>query len=303
MTKDETIEVLSLIKNMYRSQFIKIGKKDGQIMVDYWQKMFSNVPKDVVLSAVESLFNSSKFVPTIADVVDQILYECNLVYPPFDEVIAFLSKKVDLKKNIEHGMYTVQYSELYDECPNFIKKIFTDIYEFERVCKRIEHNELQFDNGLEKRYARFICNDKSEIFASKNFEDILELKRNEYSLFKSNEALIQNEQIVDDDNHLYEDEYPIDMDTARRILSASSACNDDHANLDIKVKDIYEFLKAKPCDYDVFEDLIMYGCAEYICHCDKPFDDLTNGDIAELEALRNNTSLMSKVAIWIQEDR
>lgn len=263
--------------------------------------MFSNVPKDVVLSAVECLFNTSKYVPTIADVVDQILYECNLVYPSFDELVAYISKKVISQKNIEHGMYTVRYSKLYDECPNFIKKIFTDVYEFECFCKRIEQNELQFDNGLEKRYARYISKDKSDIFSSKNFENILESRKNEYSLFKSNEAMSQNEQIVVDNNHLYEDENPIDMESARRILSENRTCNDDHSNLDVKVKDIYEYLKAKPCDYDVFEDLVMYGCAEYICHCKKDYDELSNGDQAEVEALTKNKCLMSRVAKWIEE--
>ena len=88
----------------------------------------------------------------------------------------------------------------------------------------------------------------------------------------------------------------------QRILSANSACNDVHANLDIKVKDIYEFLKAKPCDYDVFEDLVMYGCAEYICHCEKDYGELSNGDQAEVEALTKNKCLMSKVALWKKEE-
>lgn len=296
MNLEETKEVLSLVKNLYRGQFSKLKKQDADVMVATWHEQFENVPKNIVLEALNCLVKQTKFVPTIAEVCEEILYEYNVNFPSVDEIIACIIDRLDAHKSISQGKYDIPYDDIYEEFPPLIQNIVVDKYTFQRISRTIESGNIQSVQGdIEKKYTQVIGREKSVIFSSKDFENILEEKKNELSM------LVQSNYIENEKSDTSYDQ--INLDAVKEILLNNTVAEDRFkTQKEVKCKDIYAYLKAKPCDYDVFEDLIMFGCAEYICHSDKHFDDLTNGDLAELEALQKNASLMSKVAKWIQEE-
>ena len=72
MTEVETKQILAVLKAAYPSAYRDQGRDALIGILNLWTNQFANVPYGVVNIAVNSLIKHSKFLPTIADVYQEI---------------------------------------------------------------------------------------------------------------------------------------------------------------------------------------------------------------------------------------
>jgi len=72
MTKNETLEILAIIKVAYPQQLGKISDIEAGAMVELWADTFARVPKAVMQIAVKKIVMQSKFFPSIADMCEAL---------------------------------------------------------------------------------------------------------------------------------------------------------------------------------------------------------------------------------------
>ena len=66
MNKEETTQILAIIKAAYPNSFRNMMETDARATVAVWQTEFSEIPADVVLIAVYKAISVSEFPPTVA---------------------------------------------------------------------------------------------------------------------------------------------------------------------------------------------------------------------------------------------
>lgn len=72
MTKEQTTELLSLIRIAYPRFYANLTKQDALATIELWYSMFKDYEYKTVLMATQSLINNLEFSPTIADVKNEI---------------------------------------------------------------------------------------------------------------------------------------------------------------------------------------------------------------------------------------
>jgi hypothetical protein len=72
MTRDETKDILAVLKAGYPNFYKDMTKEDAKNIVSLWATMFSDEKTQIVTEAVKSLICTLKFPPTIADVKEKI---------------------------------------------------------------------------------------------------------------------------------------------------------------------------------------------------------------------------------------
>lgn len=72
MTKENTVELLTMLRLAYPRFYANITKQDAQATLELWYSMFKEEDNDVVKAATKTLISSLEFPPTIADVKKEI---------------------------------------------------------------------------------------------------------------------------------------------------------------------------------------------------------------------------------------
>lgn len=72
MTRDETLQVLAILKAAYPSSYNGMTKREANGTVMVWCTQFADVPVDIVLMAVHKLISTNKFPPAISEVKDKL---------------------------------------------------------------------------------------------------------------------------------------------------------------------------------------------------------------------------------------
>lgn len=72
MTRENTIELLSLIKIAYPRFYTNLTKQDAQATIDLWSAMFKECDYTLVKMATQTLINTLEFPPTIADIKNEM---------------------------------------------------------------------------------------------------------------------------------------------------------------------------------------------------------------------------------------
>jgi hypothetical protein len=116
MTREETLVVLGILKTSYPGFYKDMNKKELENIVDLWCEMFSNDYVNVVKVAVKELIQTSKFVPTIADVKEKI-YELTTIEKTPSELWGEL--EIALKDSIYHSKE--QFEKLSPEVQKFVR--------------------------------------------------------------------------------------------------------------------------------------------------------------------------------------
>ena len=82
MDRSDATKILTTIKIAYPSAFKEISKDDAYAMIAMWERKFSAVPVDLVFAAVDSLIATSKFPPSISDVLEELqkIYDRNFMF-------------------------------------------------------------------------------------------------------------------------------------------------------------------------------------------------------------------------------
>ena len=68
MTKEETIELMAILKAAYPNSYNGMTKQEAIGVVAVWHLHFAEVPADIVFMALQKAISSSKFPPTISEV-------------------------------------------------------------------------------------------------------------------------------------------------------------------------------------------------------------------------------------------
>ena len=68
MTREETVQVLSLLKAAYPNADKGMTRQEGNGVIAVWSAQFSNVPVEVVLLSINKLISTNTFPPSISEV-------------------------------------------------------------------------------------------------------------------------------------------------------------------------------------------------------------------------------------------
>jgi len=72
MTEQEALAILSVLKAAYPGSYKEVGKQEAYGVVRLWAAQLSDAPAELVSLAVRRLISVKKFLPTIAEVREQI---------------------------------------------------------------------------------------------------------------------------------------------------------------------------------------------------------------------------------------
>ena len=72
MTKEETLQVLAILKAAYPASYNNLTKREANGTVAVWYTQFADVPVDVVLMAVQKLISINKFPPAVSEVKEKL---------------------------------------------------------------------------------------------------------------------------------------------------------------------------------------------------------------------------------------
>lgn len=74
MTREETTEILAVLKAAYPDSFKTLQMRDGLAMIELWQTMFADEPYDAVKAAVMALIATRKvgYSPTVGEVKEHL---------------------------------------------------------------------------------------------------------------------------------------------------------------------------------------------------------------------------------------
>jgi len=72
MTRDEVIQLLSLLKVAYPNFYRNITKTEAERTISLYEDMFINMDFKVVTMAIKELINTLQYPPTIADIKNKI---------------------------------------------------------------------------------------------------------------------------------------------------------------------------------------------------------------------------------------
>lgn len=115
MNREETKEILKVLRVGYPNFYKELKKSEADEIIDLWSAMFAAEPVIVVIEAVKSLMCTLKFPPTIADVKEKIA----LITQP--QTMTEMESWGLVQKAICNSNYHAQ--EHFDNLPTLIKKI------------------------------------------------------------------------------------------------------------------------------------------------------------------------------------
>lgn len=72
MNTNDALKVLSVLKAAYPYSYKDLTREEAAGIARLWARQFASKPVDIVLMAIEKLIATHKFVPTIADVNEQM---------------------------------------------------------------------------------------------------------------------------------------------------------------------------------------------------------------------------------------
>lgn len=84
MVRDETLKVLSILKAAYPNSYKNMTTIEANGVINLWTSHLKNVPGDIVCLAINKLIATSKFPPSIAEVIDKL---CSMYYEAVGELL------------------------------------------------------------------------------------------------------------------------------------------------------------------------------------------------------------------------
>lgn len=114
MTKEETAELMAILKAAYPNSYSGMTKQEAMGVITVWHLHFGEVPADIVFMAMQKAISSSKFPPTISEVKAKLsacYWEAaeamnNTVFPPTREEYEAYKRICDSTDTYRNGMAT-----------------------------------------------------------------------------------------------------------------------------------------------------------------------------------------------------
>lgn len=114
MDRTETAKLLGYLKATYINSFSKMDESEKEAMILVWANHFKNDDFNHVMRAVENLCQTSKFVPSVADIKEEMFKVSNVKQKDVGEAWAIAHKNCSCNPQIA--------KENYDKLPANIQK-------------------------------------------------------------------------------------------------------------------------------------------------------------------------------------
>ena len=299
MNVQETRRILRELKGAYPYFFGSLNEDEGNDLLIVWSEEFSNIPYQYVNMAIKRKIKSLEYTPNIAEIYNEILKCCSVYLPSSVDCWNLLKKVFDDPKyyNSEGNC-----SEYFKSLPQFVQKILETPDTLSYYLSRRNSGDERYANiDFEKRYANVVEQEKDLIFWANDFNKAIAYKKREYDYIRSLNAKrkeIENEEI-EYNKQLQIEQVNAMTEEVKQILSlqknkAHELSLDDIAQK-LTYSEIMGYLNRHAGEYDVFNDVVLYGCSEEVLHHEYE-NGISNGDKAEIDALRKNYALMQKIS-------
>lgn len=118
MDRNETMQILTVLKAAYPHSFKGTSKRDANAMIDLWQTMFAADSYEAVNSAVAALISTRKegFTPTIGEVKERMAFAREQVTGTISEQSAWAM----VEKACRNGLYG--YQAEFDNLPPDVQR-------------------------------------------------------------------------------------------------------------------------------------------------------------------------------------
>lgn len=298
MNIQETTKILKALKSGYQHAFSIIQVGDGNDMLITWNKEFANVPYQYVKVAIERKTKASEYPPNIGQIYNEILKCCNIYFPSLVDCWDLIKNVFD---DIECYTSEDKCEEYFKSMPQFIQKILESPSTLSYYLARKSSGDEHFINiDFEKRYSTVVDQEKNLIFCANDFDKAIAYKKREYDYIRSlnvKRKKIQNKKI-EYNKQLQIEQINAMTDEVKEILSSHKNKTHELSLDDIAQKltytEILQYLNHHKGEYDVFNDMVLYGCSEEVLQHEYE-NGISNGDKAEIDALRKNYALMQKI--------
>ena len=118
MDRNETMQILTVLKAAYPHSFKGTSKRDANAMIDLWQTMFAADSYEAVNAAVAALISTRKegFTPTIGEVKERMAFAREQVTGTLSEQSAWAM----VEKACRNGLYG--YQAEFDNLPPDVQR-------------------------------------------------------------------------------------------------------------------------------------------------------------------------------------
>lgn len=118
MDRNETMQILTVLKAAYPHSFKGTSKRDANAMIDLWQTMFAADSYEAVNAAVAALISTRKegFTPTIGEVKERMAFAREQVTGTHSEQSAWAL----VEKACRNGLYG--YQAEFDKLPPDVQR-------------------------------------------------------------------------------------------------------------------------------------------------------------------------------------
>ena len=72
MTKEETLQILAVLRASYPTEYMNLTAEGASGVVGVWSMHFADVPVDIVLMALNKWVSTNKKSPTVADINEKL---------------------------------------------------------------------------------------------------------------------------------------------------------------------------------------------------------------------------------------
>ena len=72
MTRGETVKLLAVFRETFPSAFRGVTRESGEAMVNIWTSALETCPSDVGARAAKELIEKSRFMPSVAEMLEQV---------------------------------------------------------------------------------------------------------------------------------------------------------------------------------------------------------------------------------------
>ena len=296
MNIQETQRILRTLKSSYPHAFSILT--NGDDMLHVWSEEFSNVPYQYVNVGVKNITKTSEYPPNIAQIYNEILRCCKVYLPSSVDCWSLLKK---LFNDPECYNSEKKCEEYFKSLPPFVQEILEtpDTLNY-YLLRRNTGDEHFVILDFEKRYANVVEQEKNLIFWANDFNKAIAYKKREYDYIRSLNVKRKENEIkeIEFNKQLQLEQVNAMTEEVKEILSShknkTQEVSLDNIAQNLTYTEIMKYLKSHMGEYDVFDDVVLYGCSEEVLQHDYE-NGLSNGDKAEIDALRKNYALMQKI--------
>lgn len=299
MNVQETRRILRELKGAYPYFFGSLNEDEGSSLLIVWSEEFSNIPYQYVNMAIKRKIKSLEYTPNIAEIYNEILKCCSVYLPSSVDCWNLLKKAFDDPKYYNSDESCTEY---FKSLPQFVQKILETPDTLSYYLSRRNSGDERYANiDFEKRYANVVDQERNLIFWANDFNKAIAYKKREYDYIRSlnvKRKEIENEEI-EYNKQLQIEQINAMTDDVKEILSSHKSKTHELSLDEIAQKltytEILEYLNCHKEEYDVFNDVVLYGCSEEVLQHEYK-NGISNGDKAEIDALRKNYALMQKIS-------